>query len=224
MDTAADQTVAVVLSGGDGVDATDVAPLPDDALVVAADSGLHLADALGLAVDVVIGDMDSVDPARLEAAEQRGAQVRRHPVDKDATDLELALAFVAGRRATRSVLVVGGSGGRLDHLLATAALLTDVRYAHVRLEWRTGRATVHVLHGGRRVEANGAPNDLLSLIPFGSDAVGVTTRGLAWTLEGETLRAGTTRGVSNRLTETDPTITLDEGTLLVVHERNDTCD
>ena len=65
--------------------------MPKHDYVIAADSGLHSAIDLGLRVNLVIGDMDSVDPAVLVAAEANGVTVQRMPRDKDATDTELAL-------------------------------------------------------------------------------------------------------------------------------------
>ncbi len=73
------------------------AGLPADSLVIAADSGLDHAQAVGWPVDYVVGDLDSVGPAALAAAEQQGATVERHPIAKDQTDLGLAPA--AGPRA-----------------------------------------------------------------------------------------------------------------------------
>ena len=77
----------VVVASGEGPELT----LPDAKSVVAADGGLLRARGLGLTVDVVVGDLDSVTPEALAAAEAAGARVVRHPQAKDATDLELAL-------------------------------------------------------------------------------------------------------------------------------------
>src|SRR6185312_10494011 len=82
---------AIVLAGGDPVGPELRTFLPDTAVVIAADSGLHQATRLGLHVDYVVGDFDSADPAAVEAARAAGAVVDRHPAEKDATDLELAL-------------------------------------------------------------------------------------------------------------------------------------
>ena len=100
--------------------------LPDTAIVVAADSGLHLAETLGLHVDRIVGDLDSADPDLVEAAVARGAVIERHPAEKDATDLELALD-AAVREGAQRVVVVGGGGGRLDHFLANVLLITTPR-------------------------------------------------------------------------------------------------
>ena len=77
--------VVVVASGPGPSVAVPVTPT-----VIAADGGLDRAAALGLDVDVVIGDLDSVSAEALAAAEAAGARIVRHPEAKDATDLELA--------------------------------------------------------------------------------------------------------------------------------------
>ena len=93
---------AVVFAGGDPLPEEVRRLLPRDALVVAADSGLDLARRLGVPVDLVVGDFDSVDPAGLAAAAAAGSVLERHPVDKDATDLELALDAVLRRQRSPS--------------------------------------------------------------------------------------------------------------------------
>src|SRR4051812_49409789 len=117
-------TPVVVFAGGDPVDVRVRSALPHGAVVVAADSGLHHAQDLGIAVDIVVGDFDSVDDARLADAIGSGARAERHPAAKDFTDLELALQ-VADRLGATEVLVVGGAGGRLDHFLANVLLFTS---------------------------------------------------------------------------------------------------
>ena len=123
--------------------------VPDDALVIAADVGLAEANRLGVAVDLLVGDLDSVDPVDLEAFEGAGGEVRRHPEDKDATDLELAItdAIVAG---AGRLVVVGGDRGRLDHLLANAVLLASPssRSGRGRRDLRRARACTSCAAGG----------------------------------------------------------------------------
>ena len=207
---------AIVLAGGDPVEPTLRRLLCADAVVVAADSGLHQAELLGLRVDFVVGDLDSADPAAVERARAAGAVVERHPVDKDATDLELALD-VARERGARRITVVGGAGGRLDHFLANVALLASPRFADVEIDARLGEAYVVVVQGGRPPHVmTGTVGSIVTLLPAGGDACGITTEGLRYPLHGETLGRGTTRGVSNVLVREEGSVVLDEGTLLVI--------
>jgi thiamine pyrophosphokinase len=205
--------IALVFAGGDRPEPDALDGVPDDALVVAADSGLHHAQALGRHVDVVVGDFDSVDPAALAAAERAGATVERHNPDKDATDLELALTAARDRGCTHLV-VVGGIGGRLDHSLANALLLAAPALATVTVEARMGAGTAHVVRDS--IELDGLPGDLVTLLPVGGPARGVTTEHLRFPLRGESLEPGSTRGVSNELVTSPAHVALDDGVLLVI--------
>jgi thiamine pyrophosphokinase len=207
---------AIVLAGGDPVEPHLRRVLPDDAVVIAADSGLHQSELLGLRVDYVVGDFDSADPAAVERARDAGAIIDRHPAEKDATDLELAFDVARGMGA-RSITVVGGAGGRLDHFVANVALLASPRFADLEIDAWTGDATVAVLQGGRPARTiSGVPRSLVTLLPAGGDAIGISTTGLQYPLQGATLRPGTSRGVSNVLVGEHATVVLDRGTLLAI--------
>ncbi|GIU88283.1 MAG: thiamine pyrophosphokinase [Acidimicrobiia bacterium] len=207
---------AVVLAGGDAIDASRPPTLPGDALVIAADSGVHQAEALGLRVDHVVGDLDSADADAIERAVAAGATVERHPEAKDFTDLELALEHAA-REGVRQVLVLGGAGGRLDHLLGNVLLLASPRFATMRVEAVVADAHVTVVHGGApAARLRGEPGSLVTLLPVGGAARGVVTDGLAYPLRSEDLRPGTTRGLSNVMVGRAASVALDAGTLLVV--------
>jgi len=211
-----ERAVALVFTGGDPPDPRDVddfaAPLAE-ALVIAADSGLHHAQQLGHHVDVVVGDLDSVDVDALARAERAGAVVERHAAAKDETDLELALVAARERGADR-IVVLGVAGGRLDHFLANALVLTSDAFATVRVEARFAGARVHVVRDELVVQ--GTPGDILTLLPVGGPAHGVATEGLRFPLRNETLHPGSTRGVSNELVTSTARVTVTGGVLLAV--------
>ncbi|HEX4492712.1 MAG TPA: thiamine diphosphokinase [Acidimicrobiia bacterium] len=204
---------AIVLAGGDRAPASLRARLPHADLVIAADGGLAQAAALGLTVDVVVGDFDSVKPDDLAAAEDAGARVERHPAAKEHTDLELALIAARDRAATR-VVVVGAWGGRVDHELANLLLLGSDDYASLALEAIDARGRVIAVRD--TCEITGAPGDLVTLLAVGGAAKGVRTTGLRYPLHGETLAPGSSRGVSNELVETVATVSVATGVVLVV--------
>lgn len=203
----------VVFAGGDPMPWDARALVPAGAYVIAADSGLHQAQAMGVHVDEVIGDFDSVSPDALRAAEVDGARIERFPAAKDQTDLELALRR-AVEEAGAEVVVIGGHGGRLDHLLGNALVLAADELAGVRVSAHLGPAQLHVVRD--LVELRGRVGDLVSLLPVHGPAHGIVTDGLEFALRGETLRPGSTRGVSNTFVGTDASVRVGEGTLLVV--------
>lgn len=205
----------VVVTGGAPPHPGVVERLPHPVTVVAADSGLDHALTLGLPVDVVVGDLDSVSARALAEAEDAGIPVERHATDKDAVDTELAIAAALARGAERLV-VVAGAGDRLDHLLASLALLTQPALRGVRVEAYVGEAHAVALQGPGVVELDGAAGELVSLLPAHGNAQGVTTAGLRFPLTGETLVSWASRGVSNVLLGGTATVQLERGALLVV--------
>ncbi|MEX1218636.1 MAG: thiamine diphosphokinase [Acidimicrobiales bacterium] len=209
------RTAIIVMGGVRPVIGLASALEHDDALVITADSGAVFALAAGFAIDFAVGDFDSIPPPVLIDLEQSGVQIERHPAEKDATDLELAID-IALREGAEVITIVGGHGGRVDQSLANALLLASPRYAHLSMHALLDSASVSVAHGGGGVTFVGKPGDVVSLLPMHGDAKGVRTEGLDYPLEGETLAVGTTRGVSNVLSGLQATVTLEVGTLLVV--------
>jgi thiamine pyrophosphokinase len=207
---------AIIVMGGVAPDLGLAAALEsNDVIVIAADSGAVHARTAGLSIDIAVGDFDSIPPLLLEELEGTGVRVERHPVAKDATDLELAIE-VAIREGADVITVVGGHGGRVDQSFANAFVIASPTYAHISMHAILDSALVSVVHGGGGVTFVGAPGDVVTILPLHGDALGVRTEGLEYPLRGETLTAGTTRGVSNVLLEREATVSLESGTVLVV--------
>lgn len=203
----------VVVTGGEPVDPAHLRDLPAGARVVAADSGIDHAHALGLVVDLAIGDFDSVSPEGLVRVDESGATVQRHPVAKDATDLELALD-AALSFGPAHIHVLGGHGGRLDHLLANALLLAAPAYAGATITAQMGTARVSIIR--RRAELQGPLGDTVSLLPLHGRATGVRTTGLLYPLVDEDLQAGSSRGISNELVDELANVTVTAGVLVAI--------
>lgn len=200
------KTTVVLTGGPDGP--TGIA-LPADARVIAADGGLELASELGLRVDLAVGDFDSTSEEKLAGA----GRVERHPAEKDATDLELALDSALGFETER-ILVLGGAGGRLDHLLGVLLLLAADAYSGVQVDAQLGVTAAHVIRGERVLD--GVPGELISLFALHGSATGVVTEGLVYPLRGERLEPGSTRGLSNVFAAPEARISLERGVLLAV--------
>ncbi len=211
---------AIVLTGGDPVTAPVELPdlarfLTDHPLVIAADSGLDQAVRLGLTVDLAVGDFDSASPAAIAGAEESGTRFDRHPEAKDRTDLELALDAAVSAGARR-VLVVGGAGGRLDHLVGNLLALASGELGTVEVEARVGAARVTAIRD-RTAVLRGEVGELVSLFAVGGPARGVTTVGLHYPLDDDTLLPGSSRGVSNLHTATEAHVTVGDGAVLAIH-------
>jgi thiamine pyrophosphokinase len=210
---------AIVVAGGNAAP-EDAALLPGTDLVIAADSGAHWLDGSGVPPDLVIGDMDSIDPDLLDRLAAGGTEVERHPADKEASDLELAMSRAAAAGADEVVILGALRGERLDHELANLLLLVDGEWDGIDLRVVRGGTTVRSLRGGSHRELGGAAGDLVTLLPVG-DATGVRTHGLRYPLVGETLRAGRSRGLSNEVEHAPASVSLEGGTLLIIETRKE---
>jgi thiamine pyrophosphokinase len=205
--------VAVVASGD--LAAEDVVWLDRAELVVAADGGAATLERIGRRPDRLVGDLDSVDAPLVARLAEAGVPIDRHPPDKDATDTELALGDAVASGATEIVLLGALGGDRLDHELANLLLLADPETARLPVRIVRGPTAVRVLHSGT-LALEGRVGDLVSLLPIGSDAAGVTTDGLRWALDGATLHLGRSRGISNQIVAVPASVEVRDGPLLVI--------
>jgi len=198
----------LIVTGGDAAGLTG--PEGNFDLVIAADAGFDHASALELKVDLIVGDFDSIRPS--DSFSHIATEM--HPRDKEHSDFELALE-AALVRGTTELVVLGGGGGRLDHLLVNAAVLTNPQFRSMHITWETGRSTVHVVWD--RATILGRAGDLVSLLAYGGDASGISTSGLRWALHSGRLSATSSKGLSNEMVDDHARVTVATGTLLVIH-------
>jgi thiamine pyrophosphokinase len=202
---------ALLICGGDAPPRDRLAArFATFSLVCAADSGLDVAKAWGLVPGLIVGDMDSVsDPGLLDDYPDAEREVFLR--DKDESDTELALLALSRRGASRIVLA-GGGGGRLDHLLAIRALFER---ALRPAEWHTAREIVHLVAAGSELDFGAEAGATVSVFPLCGGASGMTSSGLEWKLGG--LRWGPGDfGLSNRALGGRVLVRAGEGDLLVV--------
>ena len=216
---------ALVLAGGDvpARAALDAAWPGWDAgisMVIAADGGARHASGLGLRIDRWVGDADSTNPDELAALVDGGAQVDLVPAAKDATDTELAVLAAIGEGAQDIVLLGALGGPRVDHGLANLGLLRHPALGPRSLVlFDLGPARISLLSAidsPATRELAGRVGDIVSLLPVGDTAQGVTTRDLQYPLADEPLVLGQTRGISNVRTARVAAVTLRAGRLLVI--------
>jgi thiamine pyrophosphokinase len=174
-------------------------------ILIAVDGGANHCHEMGLQPDLIIGDLDSVDPHVLRAFGE--VPQKRYPTDKNETDLEYALEL-AMHPKIEEITVFGALGGRTDHTLGNLILLS--RYpGKVFLETENERLFVIPKH----VEIAVEPGQTISLIPLNGPVKGINTEGLKWALKDGTLDKNFI-GVSNEATASKVAISVKEGDLL----------
>jgi thiamine pyrophosphokinase len=187
----------------------------DDAdYLIAADGGGLVLTAMGMAPQLLIGDLDSIDDASLSFFADSHSDIQRFPREKDETDLELALqaAVSLGAHAIDLFCVLGG---RWDHTLATIAMLSMPMLANIRVRIYAEQQRIELIRTAAVI--HGTVGEVVSLLPLTPTVNGITTTGLAYPLRDATLYMDHSRGVSNVLTDAEAHVTISDGLLLVIH-------
>lgn len=203
----------LLLLGGEGPERAALEPiLPLVGYVVAADAGFDLALRLGLEPDLLVGDLDSVQHS--EALVRFPAErIRRFPQAKDETDAEIGLRLLH-EAGYAEVIIAGGGGGRLDHLLAVAALFERDNPPRA---WYTARE--HVALVDAELAVAGCHGQTVSLFPLGTGASGLSSEGLRWPLRGHWRRGQA--GISNVVDGEGFRVGVRRGRLLMVRALGD---
>lgn len=217
----------VVVTGAAPLGVRAIRAVPDGATIIAADGGVDVALAAGLAPAIVVGDLDSISAQGLAWAEQH-ATVNRSKPDKDVTDTELALDLGVTLNPDR-LLMLGG-GDRLDHTLAAVGALGRIEMTSIPIidAWWDGQY-LRVQHAPGTCHLQGlALRTQVSIVATHGDCSGVSTTGLKWQLDDAVLAPLIGLGVSNEVVESTVEITASSGVLTILFsdppERTSTVD
>jgi thiamine pyrophosphokinase len=189
---------------------------PDD-LLIAADGGLHHLQAMGIRPHILLGDLDSVSPDEIEEAWRNGVKVIRFPVDKNETDLQLAIDQ-AVEEGYGQIIIGGALGGRLDQTLGNIFLLQQPSHSDISIRLDDGLEEVILIT--TEAEITGEPGDVVSLLPLGDTVFDVKTEELKYPLVYEKLFPEKTRGISNVMLTDHARVSVSRGVLICIHTRH----
>lgn len=206
----ADKKRCVILAGAQTEDSLCALLRPEDFLLTA-DAGWQTAQRWGLFPDLAIGDWDSGPhpPPAVPCIDL--------VPEKDDTDTHYA-ARLAAEKGFGEVLILGGTGGRLDHTLANISTLLFLTNRGVRAQMADARTFLTVLQNGT-LSLRHRAGYYLSLLPLAGEARGITVRGVKYPLENAVLHAEYPLGVSNCITEESAQITVSDGSLLILQAK-----
>lgn len=186
-----------------------------DATIIGADGGTLHALTMGITPHTIIGDLDSLPADTVRKMRAAGVEIIEHPVKKDETDLELALALAMTRGAT-DILLLGMLGGRLDQHVANILLLARPEWAGARLRLADGNQQAWLLRGNDRIMLGGTAGDTLSVVALSTRVTGLSIIGAEWSLVGAEISLGSTRTISNTFAAPQATVRIESGIALVV--------
>lgn len=184
--------------------------------VIAADSGMYTALEMGITPDLFIGDFDSFDKHKLSEKSRKAVEnipTVTYPVKKDLTDSMIAIETALEKGADR-IIILGALGGRLDHTLSNVFLLRALRQKNISAVIDNGRNAVRYIQNQSVTIKK--RYKYISLLAYPSDARGVSISGTEYPLDNAVLELDVPYAVSNSITDSECTVTVKDGGLLVV--------
>ncbi|MCI9077996.1 MAG: thiamine diphosphokinase [Lachnospiraceae bacterium] len=191
--------------------------------IACADSGLDAAKKLGLDIDFLLGDFDSVQKDTLKGFMEENAlpgsntKFARYPAKKDYTDMHLILEWAVSQKPS-GIIILGATGGRLDHLIANINILM-LPLANNIPAYIVDRNNKLCLAGSRHIiKREESPWKYISVYPLTDKVTGVSLAGVKYPLEDVVLEKGGSTTVSNEFAAdaSEAVISLDTGILIVI--------
>lgn len=187
-------------------------------VVISADGGLEYALRCGITPDYMIGDFDSVSKEILERFRAAGVKAVTFPPEKDYTDTELCIKK-AIELGAEEICIAAGIGSRIDHSLGNIGLLHILTSKGIRACIMTDDCTIYMCRNSNFV-LKGTIGDIVSIIPYGGNAEGITLKGLKYPLDNADIPLGKPTGVSNVMVDKECSISIKKGEIIIVHYRN----
>ena len=192
------------------MDPGEMAPIPENSLLIAADGGLTHLERRGLLPHLIVGDFDSLGRV------PEGDNIIHHPVEKDDTDTMLAIKTGLAR-GYRDFILYGCLGGRLDHTYANLQSLSYLA-EHGASGFLLGAGIAATVIRNSRLDFTPSHQGTISVFCPDGEARGVDLTGLYYPLRDAVLTSAFPLGVSNQFTGKAASIAVKEGSLLVMWE------
>ena len=179
-------------------------------LIIAADGGYRELSKMGVAPDLLVGDFDSLEDV------PDGVEIIRHKVEKDETDMHLALLEGASLGCD-TFYIFGGVGGRIDHTFANYCLL---KYAKEQgfTAYLMDKDYYAFVIKNESAELFGRRGSTFSVFAFGGDAKGASIIGGKYDARDVTMTPEFPLGVSNSFLDLPVSVSVSDGSLLIMAE------
>ncbi|NLD50012.1 MAG: thiamine diphosphokinase [Clostridiaceae bacterium] len=189
----------------------------DAKFVVCADGGASHLKKFGIKPDILLGDFDSINQEDLDYYKALNVEVLKYGFDKDFTDTEIAVDIVI-ERGFDNIVIIGGTGTRLDHSLANIFLLKKIMDKGIKGRIVNEQNEIFIASGNIRLERE--EGFKITLLPLTQKVTGITTKGLLYPLKDDCLVMGEGRGVSNEFADSYAEVSTKSGILMVIKSKD----
>lgn len=206
----------IIASGNFSKDVLEKQIKKGDTIICADGGATHLLHT-DIVPHMIVGDLDSIDKETIRHFKNLSVSFFKFPPEKDLTDTELAVEF-AVERGTRSIVLLGVTGTRLDHTLANIMLLPKLHRLKIKAKIVDTHNEISVID--KNTEVRKEEDTFVSLIPLFEDCSGVDMIGFKYPTDKRDFSIGTTLGISNEVTKESAQIHIEKGIALLIKSRD----
>jgi thiamine pyrophosphokinase len=187
-------------------------------VIICADGGLEHAARCGITPDYMIGDFDSVSDKTFEEFKAAGVMFMKYPPEKDYTDTEICIEK-AIKLGADEICIAAGIGSRIDHSLGNIGLLHILISQGIKAYIVSDDCIIYMCRNDN-LRLKGAIGDIVSILPYGGNAEGITLKGLKYPLDNAVIPLGKPTGISNVMVDKECMININNGEIIIIHYRN----
>ena len=214
---------AVIVCGGmlEEDFATNIVLDVNTQFVIGVDSGLEFLYNHGIVPDLIVGDFDSVEKEIISYYVHNHKDIPIHNCDpeKDASDAEIALELCINM-GHDNIIVLGGTGKRLDHFWSNVQILKLALDAGVEARIIDSQNRIRLIKERFCLRRSEAFGKYFSLFPLGEAVRNLRIKGAKYPLDGYTLSPYTSRCVSNEFAKEEVEITFDNGVIVFMETKD----
>lgn len=171
----------------------------------------------GIKPDFAVGDFDSISNKEWEEVIQQIDEISRFKPEKDETDMELAIEW-ALKQHPAIIRIFGATGGRLDHFMANALMLSRYQKQNpfVKIEMIDLQNIVSIFYPGKYTVEQNPWKKYISFIPLSAEITGLTLVGFKYSLANYQVPFGSSLCISNELLQQTGTFFFEKGILMMI--------
>lgn len=185
--------------------------------IICADGAVKHLINLELTPDLLIGDLDSAEIANVH----NGTEIIKISCQND-TDFDKCLNALEQRNLL-PCLIVGMSGGELDHILynINVFMKSAKKYSNCFFDCDEGGINKwgFALNSGNSITLKGQSKNIISILPFPN--VCISTSGLSWDLERAELKQLSSCSVRNKVEKQEAYIVAHSGQALILMDSDE---
>ncbi|MDR1801933.1 MAG: thiamine diphosphokinase [Lachnospiraceae bacterium] len=192
----------------------------EGASIIGVDRGMEFLYRHGIKPDYLVGDFDSVSEEIADYYRNKTRiPIREFNPQKDVSDTEIAVRM-AMTLGGKKILILGATGGRLDHLWANIQTLKVAFQAGADAEIIDSQNRIRLIKDVFTLKKEDAFGKYFSVFPFGEAVYGVTIKGAKYNLDGKTLEFGNSLTVSNEIIGSELSISSSSGILIFMETKD----